>query len=1417
VAARHVGFLVVALFLPQVHCEWSMPVDDNVTEADPRSLQGCPKIEKVSLQLKWLIQAQFAGYVAGREIGGAFGNLYKKNCILCQIRSGDPLLEPIDEVLERFSDVGIVSGSSFLDRVSKGLPVSSIGTLHKENGMVLVALKDFCGRTNPPCTLKDFEGKTVGVSRDANVPVRDLMAKHGVNVNYVIKGYGVGDLLTGKHAADGLMNYNEVGLILEALNPKTGYLYTPDDIIIWKNLQPPVDEVIVVRDDVLAARGKQIKGFLKGMIQAWTHCQHNEEECVGMLPNFDKAHQRYMLREINRMMYPNPNGFGHFKESIYWQTANVLTKMGMIGNVSQYKVNNTLIDEAREEVIASGLYEDVNGLKFNKPPLRFCAAKYTNNYDICKGLGATLCPAGQKPVDHDVCGPCEIGRFAADEDKGNVCLPCRAGKYADITSSTECKNCQPGTSQNATGRNSCSKCAPGKFVDDIAAEECEPCPKGTFTTLFGQESCERCPLGTFSDAVGQTACKTCAGSFTTRYPGAMQADDCVCKAGFYDGSILHGNNSGCMPCNDGLQCNEPGLTLPRGKPGYYVDNGRPEQMYLCEPKEACVGGAWGESFCRKPRKGFMCMECPDGLVLNDDFEANPDGCEECSQLGNVIACIVPFMVLAFCCFMMYHTHPSPLDEKPEAVDAGNTMGQLVMFVQVLNALYAARMVYGQPMEDLMNYLISQLDPDSLFSSAPCIMSAWADPLARYSMMIVAPLSFMLALSVAYLVGKIFFKGIFPLAGLINMIGEVLVEFYIAITLAVFSPFNCYGHPNGEQSVRSYPQVICGAPQHGAMVGLAVFGILAFPLSAIAVSGFLTFQFPRRILRNDIHFLVCGKFLFERWKPNCYWFCNVTLIRNFCIAVIPCVLPEDALDVTLFLMTMALSIAFLFLVWFKPRRTPSQNQLDCVVSFAQFVLVTLGLTTVHGDPMRAFLSTICVLMIALVAVSVGSMLCVRFYQLVTKMDRYSLFLSHHGGAGGASCRVLHRILLKKVKGKVFYDVDVKDQLGLILDSARSTRNMMVIFGSETLCKPWCIASLVAAHRRGTPLHAVVLTHPKPQETVCSALDDSKVQRTFSGKMPSKSGKAPTFEVDTFALCGYGLAQTDVHPAIQAITAVQPEFLNFLSEHKLNLTLKELFGRMVDVEGGITIAAATESLFRGARRCAQLTESGFNLEESANLILCDHVDGDAVSVSRLLQSVFCQNNQGTWLEDQDLAPADFAKLARSGKLLNTLFVFTQNSNKSVSQLARLGLLHQFQPEMHMVPVAVGVAFEFPDQDLFTQIETGKMPGLGLNSMHDLAACAGGQVTLKQISDGLLHAMSFLISFVDVPGLSGRRLETALLNILTRATGSGRRLSTSKQPPLLQPATEPVKQEAPETAVIPAPLPARTEEDDAAVETV
>jgi len=287
-------------------------------------------------------------------------------------------------------------------------------------------------------------------------------------------------------------------------------------------------------------------------------------------------------------------------------------------------------------------------------------------------------------------------------------------------------------------------------------------------------------------------------------------------------------------------------------------------------------------------------------------------------------------------------------------------------------------------------------------------------------------------------------------------------------------------------------------------------------------------------------------------------------------------------------------------------------------------------------------------------------------------------------------------------------------------------------------------------------------------VASSTDGSeKYARTFTGKQADKA-RSPAFEIDTFCLRGYGLSQDDVYPAIQALTSVQPILFNFLKRDKTNREVEELLTGMVNVYS--PVAPATDELFSSCT----LSQKYANGDSKANgdnfgLIMIDHLDGEAISVSRLFASVFSRT--GTWLEDQDLPASAFATVARS-KPTNAVFIFSVNSHKSPSQLARMALLKKSQPDTYMVPIAVGVYFDFPDEEYFRRIELGTALDLGSNPTQLLSKLAGADVHLRDVSNGLSHVMSHLISFVNVPALPLSSLDKVLSDIIKRANDSGRR---------------------------------------------
>merc|ERR1719171_599693 len=86
--------------------------------------------------------------------------------------------------------------------------------------------------------------------------------------------------------------------------------------------------------------------------------------------------------------------------------------------------------------------------------------------------------------------------------------------------------------------------------------------------------------------------------------------------------------------------------------------------------------------------------------------------------------------------------------------------------------------------------------------------------------------------------------------------------------------------------------------------------------------------------------------------------------------------------------------------------------------------------------------------------------------------------------------------------------------------------------------------------------------------------------------------------------------------------------------------------------------------------------------------------------------------TFLEDQDLLPEDFNKAVRSGQLHNCVFVFSKDSMKSPVQLCRLGMIVKATPGTTMIPIVIGITFDFPDEDFLVKLQVGDVIDMGPN---------------------------------------------------------------------------------------------------------
>ena len=109
--------------------------------------------DKLTLQLKWVTQAQFAGYYVAKDKG-----FYKDAGLDVTIKAGGPDINPSQVIAGGGADVIVDWMPSALATREKGVPIVNIAQVFQTSGMQLTCRKD-SGIKTPA----DFKGKTLGV------------------------------------------------------------------------------------------------------------------------------------------------------------------------------------------------------------------------------------------------------------------------------------------------------------------------------------------------------------------------------------------------------------------------------------------------------------------------------------------------------------------------------------------------------------------------------------------------------------------------------------------------------------------------------------------------------------------------------------------------------------------------------------------------------------------------------------------------------------------------------------------------------------------------------------------------------------------------------------------------------------------------------------------------------------------------------------------------------------------------------------------------------------------------------------------------------------------------------------------------------------------------------------------------------
>lgn len=290
-------------------------------------MAGMAQADDVTLQLKWVTQAQFAGYYVALENG-----YYEEEGLNVTIRPGGPDIAPVQVLMGGGADVMVDWMPSALAAREQGAPVVNIAQPYVRSGMMLTCLAE-SGIASPA----DFPGHTLGVWFFGNeYPFLSWMSQLGIpttggdsGVEVLRQGFNVDPLLQRQADCISTMTYNEYWQVIDAG-------ITPEQLVTFKY----EDQGVATLEDGLYVLESNLEDpafvdrmarFVRASMRGWRWAEENPTEAAMIVLDNDETgaqtegHQIRMMGEVAML---TAGSSGVLDEEAYNRTVQTLLSGG---------------------------------------------------------------------------------------------------------------------------------------------------------------------------------------------------------------------------------------------------------------------------------------------------------------------------------------------------------------------------------------------------------------------------------------------------------------------------------------------------------------------------------------------------------------------------------------------------------------------------------------------------------------------------------------------------------------------------------------------------------------------------------------------------------------------------------------------------------------------------------------------------------------------------------------------------------------------------------------------------------------------------------------------------------------------------------------------------------------------------------
>ncbi len=321
------------------------------------------ELEKVSLQMQWKHQFEYAGFYAAIEQG-----YYADEGLEVELREVQPGLDPVQEVLDGRADFGITY-SSLIAEYLQGRPVVMIANIFKQSALVLISQKEFS-------LPSDLIGKRVMGSRTELGNSGITMMFHRFNmsvddVNVIEPTHTIDDFVEKRVDAMTAFITNQPYL----LNRK-GVKYTIHNPTSYGSQFYDVN--VFTSATEFQNSPERVEGFRKATVKGWKYALDNSDEIIDLiLQKYNTQHKsreqlQYEAEITKSLILPNVYDVGSIDCQILKEMAENFTRFGVTPKIDDKTFKNFLLKDLCSENQAATFTPQEKQYLTSKQEIKVC-------------------------------------------------------------------------------------------------------------------------------------------------------------------------------------------------------------------------------------------------------------------------------------------------------------------------------------------------------------------------------------------------------------------------------------------------------------------------------------------------------------------------------------------------------------------------------------------------------------------------------------------------------------------------------------------------------------------------------------------------------------------------------------------------------------------------------------------------------------------------------------------------------------------------------------------------------------------------------------------------------------------------------------------------------------------------------------